>query len=87
MKRLLVLALVLLLLVTGLPLAMGMGMDMSGDCPACAPDAPISLTMCLVILSLFALTLSVNSRKISLASESDMPSISLASLFRPPRTV
>ena len=87
MKRLLVLTLVLLLLVVGLPLAMGMGMDMAGDCPACAPDAPIFLAMCLGILSLFALALSLSSSKISLASESDMASVSLASLFRPPRTV
>ncbi len=87
MKTIGIVLLVVVLLLAGLPLAMGMGMDMSGDCPACGPDAPIFLAMCLAVLSLFALALGLASSKISLASEPDMPSVSLASLFRPPRTV
>lgn len=87
MKTLGIVLLVFVLLLAGLPLAMGMGMDMAGDCPACTPDAPISLAMCLGVLSLFALALGLSSSKVSLASESDTPSVSLASLFRPPRTV
>ncbi len=42
MKTIGIVLLVLVLLLGGLPVAMGMDMDMTGDCPACAPDAPIS---------------------------------------------
>ena len=85
MKTIGIVLLVPVLLLAGLPLAMGM--DMGGDCPACAPDAPVSLAMCLAILSLFTMALGLSSSRFSSASGPDMPSVSLGSLFRPPRTV
>lgn len=91
MKSVGIVLLVLVLLLVGLPLAVGMGMgdemDSNGYCPACAPDAPISLVMCLAILSLFALAFGLSSSKVSLSKDGQAPSISLTSLFRPPRTV
>ncbi len=88
MKTIGILALVLLLVLVGLPLAMGMGMDgdPQGHCPACTPDAPLALAMCLGILSLFSLTVSLASRRMWLISLSVSPQTPFASLFRPPRT-
>lgn len=66
MKKVLVLGLVLLILVVVLPLAMGMGEMPS--CPSCGPsDAPIAVAMCLAVLSLFVLSVSLQSRPIASA--------------------
>ena len=91
MKTAGVVLLVLVLLLVGLPLAMGIdmgtGMDADGHCPSCAPDGPISLAMCLAVLSLFALTLRVTSSKILFAKATHLRATSLISLYRPPRTI
>jgi hypothetical protein len=88
MKTIGILALVLLLMLLGLPLAMGMGMDgdSQGHCPACTPDAPLALAMCLAILSLFILSASLLSSRLWWTSLLVGPQTSFASLFRPPRT-
>jgi hypothetical protein len=89
MKTIGVLALVLLLVLVGLPLAVGMGMggDMQGHCPACTPDGPLALAMCLAILALFALT-------VPLLRDLVLPTVvaagatgRTASLYRPPRAI
>lgn len=89
MKTIGVLALVLLLLLVGLPFAAGMSMgtDMQGHCPACAPDAPLALAMCLAILSLFVLMVPLSRGLILPTTIAAGAASSTASLFRPPRSV
>ena len=87
MKTVGIVLLVLLLLLVGLPLAMGMGMDTGEHCPACAPEAPFSVAMCIGILALFALAMGLTSSKLSRSNAAVKPSVSLTSLFRPPRAV
>lgn len=60
MKKAAVIALVLLVLLVGLPFAMGMS-EMP-PCPSCTKgDAPVTVAMCLAIVSLFVLVVSSNS--------------------------
>lgn len=84
MKKFLVLALVLLLLVVGLPLSMGMG-DM-GPCPACSgPDAPLTMAMCLALLTMGLFIALALSGRISPRKSRTPFFLALASLERPPQ--
>lgn len=87
MRVIAILALVLLLVLVGLPLAMGTGADMQGHCPACAPDAPFALAMCLAILALLVLTIPLLRGLVLPPGVALGATGSTASRFRPPRTV
>jgi hypothetical protein len=89
MKTVGILALVLLLVLVGLPLAMGMLMDgdMQSHCPACTPDGPLALAMCLAILALFVLTIPLFRGLVLPTGVIAGAAGSSASLYRPPRTV
>lgn len=87
MKPFLVILLVILVLLLALPLAMAMDMD-GGSCPACnATERPISVSMCLAILTLALFSVRFTRSRLVLAPVRSSDSPALSGLFRPPRAV